>query len=82
MLSFSIQERRSWAERRSTTIKEDKAYYLLGIFNISMALIYGERKDQAFRRLEEEIHKLNKGRPLPRYTHGSNELTSVGVDFE
>jgi hypothetical protein len=25
---------------------------------------YGERRDQAFRRLEEEIHKLYKGKLL------------------
>jgi hypothetical protein len=60
--SFSIKERRSWAERRTTTIEEDAAYCLLGIFDVSMALLYGERRDQAFRRLEEEIHKLYKGR--------------------
>ena len=59
--SFSIKERRSWAECRNTTIKEDEAYCLLGIFDVSMALIYGERRDQAFRRLEEAIYKLYKG---------------------
>jgi hypothetical protein len=64
--NFSIKERRSWAERRNTTIEEDEAYCLIGIFDVSMALIYGERKDQAFRRLEEEIQKLYKGKPLPR----------------
>ncbi|KAF1974055.1 HET-domain-containing protein [Bimuria novae-zelandiae CBS 107.79] len=68
--SFSIRERRSWAERRSTTVEEDEAYCLLGIFDISMALIYGERKEQAFRRLEEEIHKLNKGIDFEQYTVG------------
>lgn len=66
--SFSIAERRSWAKHRETAIEEDTAYCLIGIFNVSIALIYGEGKDQAFRWLEEEIHKLYKGRPLPRYT--------------
>ena len=65
--SFSIRERRSWAERRNTTMEEDEVYCLLGIFDVSMAVIYGERRDQAFRRLEEEIHKLHKGRLLRRY---------------
>ena len=59
--NFSIKERRSWAERRNTTIEEDKAYCLIGIFDISMVLNYGERRDQAFRRLEEHIQKLYKG---------------------
>jgi hypothetical protein len=65
--SFSITERSSWAKHRNTTVEEDKAYCLVGIFHVSMALIYGEGRDQAFRRLEEEIHKLHKGRYLPRY---------------
>ncbi|KAK7177848.1 NB-ARC and TPR domain protein [Paraphaeosphaeria sporulosa] len=65
--NFSIRERMAWAERRSTTVEEDAAYCLLGIFDISMPLIYGERKDQAFRRLDEEIHKLNKGIDFEQY---------------
>ncbi|OAG00856.1 HET-domain-containing protein [Paraphaeosphaeria sporulosa] len=68
--SFSIRERMAWAERRSTTVEEDEAYCLLGIFDISMALIYGERKDQAFQRLEEEINKLNKGINFEQYAVG------------
>lgn len=59
---FSIQERRSWAERRNTTIEEDGAYCLIGIFDVSMVPNYGERRDQAFRRLEEEIYRLYKGK--------------------
>jgi len=60
--NFSIEERRSWAERRNTTIEEDAAYCLLGIFDVSMVPNYGERRDQAFRRLEDEIHRLYKGK--------------------
>ncbi|KAH6725029.1 hypothetical protein BKA61DRAFT_665703 [Leptodontidium sp. MPI-SDFR-AT-0119] len=59
--NFSIKERRSWAERRNTTIEEDAAYCLIGIFDVSMVLNYGERRDQAFRRLEDEIHRLYMG---------------------
>ena len=59
---FSIKERRSWTERRNTTIEEDEAYCLIGIFDVSMVPNYGERRDQAFRRLEEEIHRLYKGK--------------------
>ena len=62
--SFTIAERMSWATNRNTTVEEDAAYCLIGIFDVSMALIYGERKDQAFRRLEEQIHRLDKGRLL------------------
>jgi Heterokaryon incompatibility protein (HET) len=59
--NFSIDERRSWAERRNTTIEEDEIYSLLGIFDVSMSLIYGEGRDKASRRLLEEIHKSYKG---------------------
>ncbi|KAL8881573.1 MAG: hypothetical protein Q9198_001245 [Flavoplaca austrocitrina] len=59
--SFSIKERRSWVEHRNTTIEEDEAYCLIGIFDVSMVPNYGERRDQAFRRLEDEIHRMYKG---------------------
>jgi hypothetical protein len=54
----SVAERMSWAETRNTTREEDKAYSLLGIFDISMPLIYGEGVKSAFRRLQVEISAL------------------------
>jgi hypothetical protein len=81
--NFSIKERRSWAERRNTTIEEDEAYYLIGIFDVSMVPNYGERRDQAFRRLEDEIHRQYKGKLF--YMDVLTEataLTGTGVDFE
>jgi len=59
---FGIAERLSWAEKRETTRNEDKAYSLLGIFDVCMPLIYGEGRDRAFRRLREEIDKALKGK--------------------
>jgi hypothetical protein len=59
---FSIDTRLSWAENRQTTRKEDKAYSLLGIFNVYIPLIYGEGEDNAFARLQEEIDKPSKGK--------------------
>jgi hypothetical protein len=58
---FSVDERFSWARNRQTSRKEDKAYSLLGIFNVHMPLIYGEPTENAFRRLLEEIGKSSKG---------------------
>lgn len=46
--------RMSWAADRHTTRTEDMAYCLLGIFDINMALLYGEG-GRAFIRLQEEI---------------------------
>jgi hypothetical protein len=62
--NFNIKERRSWAEDRKTTIEEDAAYCLIGIFEVSMVPNYGEGKDHAFRRLDDEIHRMYKGKLL------------------
>ena len=61
LYNFSISERMSWAEDRDTTRKEDKAYTLLGIFDVHMPLIYGEGSENAFKRLREEIDKASEG---------------------
>jgi hypothetical protein len=59
--NFSIDERMSWAKHRNTKIEEDEIYSLLGIFEVSMPLIYGEGRKRALRRIQEEIHKSYKG---------------------
>ncbi|TBU62779.1 HET-domain-containing protein, partial [Dichomitus squalens] len=51
---YSVAERLSWAAQRETTRAEDRAYSLLGIFDINMHTLYGEG-ERAFRRLQEEI---------------------------
>ncbi|TBU57952.1 HET-domain-containing protein [Dichomitus squalens] len=51
---FSVAQRLSWAAGRTTTRVEDRAYSLLGIFDINMSTLYGEG-ERAFRRLQEEI---------------------------
>jgi Heterokaryon incompatibility protein (HET) len=54
---FSVDERFSWADNRETKREEDKAYSLLGIFNIYMSPHYGEGAEHAFRRLKGKIYK-------------------------
>ena len=54
--SFSAAERMSWASRRNTTRIEDRAYCLMGIFDVNLPTIYGEG-DRAFQRLQHEIMK-------------------------
>ena len=51
---FSVAQRLSWAAGRETTRVEDRAYSLLGIFDINMPTLYGEGEG-AFQRLQEEI---------------------------
>jgi hypothetical protein len=58
---FSVDERMRWAAKRDTKRKEDKAYCLLGIFDVFMPLIYGEG-DNAFIRLKEEIDKCSRSK--------------------
>lgn len=55
LAKFDIDERMSWAKMRQTKRGEDKAYTLLGLFDVSMPLIYGEGEEKAFRRLQKEI---------------------------
>ncbi|KAI1311431.1 heterokaryon incompatibility protein-domain-containing protein [Xylaria venustula] len=51
-----VGRRMSWAAKRNTTREEDRAYCLLGIFDVNMPMIYGEGS-KAFIRLQEEIAK-------------------------
>lgn len=55
LADFSVEERLSWAGGRKTKREEDRAYSLLGIFDIHMPLIYGEGQEKAVRRLQKEI---------------------------
>lgn len=83
----SVAQRMSWAARRVTKRKEDIAYSLLGIFGVTMPMIYGEGGERAFRRLQEQIMKdirddsilawglnLEKSKP-----ENSSEVISWGI---
>lgn len=64
--NFTVSEREAWARNRQTTIEEDMAYCLLGIFDVNMPMIYGEGRLKAQRRLREEIQKAVKGEKKPQ----------------
>jgi len=49
------REKLRWASRRVTTLQEDTAYSLFGIFGIHLPVIYGEKKQNALGRLLQEI---------------------------
>ncbi|KIM94106.1 hypothetical protein OIDMADRAFT_68455, partial [Oidiodendron maius Zn] len=51
---FSVDECISWVVKRETKHEEDIAYSLLGLCGVFLPLIYGEGKENAFRRLREE----------------------------
>ncbi|KAG0699367.1 hypothetical protein DFH29DRAFT_1081318 [Suillus ampliporus] len=50
-----VRERLQWASRRVTTLQEDIAYSLFGIFGVHLPVIYGEKKQNALGRLLQEI---------------------------
>ncbi|KAG1817255.1 heterokaryon incompatibility protein-domain-containing protein [Suillus subaureus] len=49
------REKLRWASNRVTTLQEDIAYSLFGIFSIYLPVIYGEKKQNALGRLLQEI---------------------------
>jgi hypothetical protein len=58
---YTVKERLRWVASRTTTLREDKVYCLLGIFGVFLPLIYGEGEEYATQRLEEEIARRQKG---------------------
>ncbi|KAG0693284.1 hypothetical protein DFH29DRAFT_406908 [Suillus ampliporus] len=58
---FRVDERMTWAARRKTTRVEDVAYSLMGMFDVSLQIAYGEGGDRAFCRLIEAI--MHAGNP-------------------
>ena len=51
----SIDERFRWRQDRHTKLEEDSAYSLSGIFDVELAPIYREGRQEAFWRLRGEI---------------------------
>ncbi|KAK1676828.1 hypothetical protein BDP55DRAFT_508244, partial [Colletotrichum godetiae] len=53
--SASVARKMSWAAGKKDTRGEDSSYALLGIFDVTMPIMYGEGKELAFRNLQEAI---------------------------
>ena len=78
---FSVSERMDWASKRTTTRKEDEAYSLLGIFDVFMPLIYGER-ERALVRLRDQIDRSLQGTNTASVFQSSTCGWSVFVSTE
>ncbi|KAI4601788.1 hypothetical protein KJ359_010652 [Pestalotiopsis sp. 9143b] len=65
--NFSIAQRMSWAASRTTTVVEDMAYCLLGIFDINMPMLYGQGEG-AFQKLQHEIIKASGDQSIFAWT--------------
>lgn len=82
--TICLAERMSWVSTRRTTRPEDMAYCLLGIFNISMPILYGEGLGKAFRRLQMEIMQVSFDQTLFAWRGpyaGSGLLATSPQDF-
>ena len=64
--AFTVMERMAWVNNRQTRREEDMVYSLLGIFDISMPLIYGEGYRRAHRRLQICISDTVRGMCIPQ----------------
>jgi hypothetical protein len=72
---MSIAQRMSWASGRRTTRPEDMAYSILGLFGVSIPILYGEGARKAFKRLQLEIISL-----VPDQTIFAWRATRTGQD--
>jgi hypothetical protein len=70
--SYIFAERMSWAAKRETTRVEDRAYSLLGLFGVTMPLLYGEGS-RAFLRLQEAILKQSNDQSLLAYARSPGD---------
>lgn len=76
---YSVAQRMSWAARRKASRTEDVAYSLLGLFDVNIPMLYGER-ERAFIRLQEEIIKREADQTIfvwfpPESTPSTREIT-------
>ncbi|KAG2068999.1 HET-domain-containing protein [Suillus decipiens] len=55
-----VPEKMLWASKRRTTRIEDIAYSLIGIFDVSLMIAYGEGNRAFFRLIEEIIKRYDK----------------------
>lgn len=57
---YSVAQRMSWAAGRRTKREEDRAYCLMGLFDVQMSINYGEGTRHAFLRLQAKILSISR----------------------
>ncbi len=72
---FGADQKLDWAKNRKTTREEDWAYSLMGIFEISMPVMYGEGRTKAVRRLRKEIDDASKDKECLRHLYVTDPRT-------
>ncbi|TRX93423.1 hypothetical protein FHL15_005698 [Xylaria flabelliformis] len=81
--TISVHTKMVWARCRMTTRVEDRAYSLMGLFDVNMPLLYGEGGVKAFQRLQYEIVKSTKDQSILLHSGNvySNHLATSPDDF-
>ena len=74
---FSVDDRLRWKGDRQTKREEDAWYSLLGIFDVEIAPAYSEGAANAFKRLKDEIDKLQTCIRDIRYTDPSDDKKRI-----
>ncbi|KAI6896961.1 hypothetical protein D0869_15690 [Hortaea werneckii] len=75
---YSIAQRMSWAADRETSRIEDRAYSLLGLFDVNIPLLYGER-EKSFMRLQEEIIRRSNDQSIFAWGYGMSVDENPGA---
>lgn len=71
-----VAEIMTWAKNRQTTRVEDRAYSLLGLFDVNMPMLYGEG-EKAFARLQEAILSTSEDQTIFAWDGVSLERPSL-----
>ncbi|KAF1978850.1 HET-domain-containing protein [Bimuria novae-zelandiae CBS 107.79] len=71
LAELSVEERMSWVASRITSVKEDRAYCLLGIFGVFLPIIRGEGEEHAMKRLRKEIREQQQELETKQTSSGS-----------
>ncbi|KAI5356837.1 Putative heterokaryon incompatibility [Septoria linicola] len=75
--ALSVSDRMAWTRNRQTSEREDMAYCLLGIFDVNMTLNYGEGREKARWRLEDEIGNEKRNRARRRKDTDSSSAAEL-----
>ncbi|UPK94019.1 hypothetical protein LCI18_004954 [Fusarium solani-melongenae] len=73
---FCAAQKLSWAATREMIRVEDRAYSLMGLFNVNMPLLYGEG-DKAFFRLQMEILQSSNDQSIFAWKHNPEKGLQV-----
>ncbi|KAK4442962.1 HET-domain-containing protein [Podospora aff. communis PSN243] len=77
LTAVCVAAKMKWVSKRQTGRPEDKAYCILGLFNVNMPLLYGEGAEKAFIRLQEEIIKHSFDQTILAWQEASRDSTTA-----